>query len=236
MTDLSGFHRPFNVAIIGASGAIGAAFAAQLRQNAHIGALHLFSRSDGSIELTDEASIANAAGQCTQPLDLVLVASGVLHDTHGLAPEKSLRDLSAQKFATAFAINTTGPALVAKHFVPLLRAGHKTCFAALSARVGSISDNAAGGWYAYRASKAALNMVLKNLAIETARKHKQAVILGLQPGTVDSALSAPFQSHVPPQQLFSPAQSAAYMLAVIDRLDASASGGLYDWNGQRFEP
>ena len=125
-----------------------------------------------------------------------------------MTPEKSLRELSAEKFARAFAINATGPALSAKHFLPKLARDRRAVFAALSARVGSISDNRLGGWYAYRASKSALNMILKTAAIETARRAPQAIVIGLHPGTVDSKLSKPFQENVTPGKLFRPEDAA----------------------------
>ena len=123
---------------------------------------------------------------------MVLVATGILHD-EVFMPEKSLKDLSAEKFIHLFLVNSVLPAIIAKHFIPRLNQKKRSVFAALSARVGSISDNKMGGWYSYRASKSALNMIIKNVAIETARKNEQAIIVGLHPGTVDSNLSRPFQ-------------------------------------------
>ena len=140
----------------------------------------------------------------------MLIASGVLHDAAaGIAPEKSWRALDAAAMARVFAVNTIGPSLIAKHFLPLLARDRRVIFAALSARVGSISDNRAGGWHAYRASKAALNMMIKGLAIELARRNPAALCVGLHPGTVDSPLSAPFQRNVPAAELFTPARAAA---------------------------
>ena len=136
--------------------------------------------------------------------------------------------------ATAFRLNTTGPALVAKHFLPLLARDRKAAFAALSARVGSIEDNGLGGWYAYRASKAALNMAIKTLSIELARRYPLALCVGLHPGTVDTALSKPFQAGVPQERLFSPAQSARHLLSVLDELTAEDSGKLFAWDGRRI--
>jgi NAD(P)-dependent dehydrogenase (short-subunit alcohol dehydrogenase family) len=121
--------------------------------------------------------------------------------------------------------------MVAKHFLPRLRTGHKTVFAALSARVGSISDNRLGGWASYRASKAALNMLLKTLALEHSRRWPDSVIVGLHPGTVDTALSKPFSSRVPAERLFEPSQSARYLLGVIDDLTPTATGGFFAWDG-----
>ena len=139
-------------------------------------------------------------------------------------------------YEAVFGINTFGPGLVAKHFLPKMAREGRTVFAALSARVGSISDNGFGGWHAYRASKAALNMLIRNLAIEQARKNDQSICVGLHPGTVDTRLSAPFQGNVPDKQLFSPEQSAGYLLDVIDGLTASDTGRLFDWQGKEIAP
>ena len=235
-----------NIAIIGASGAIGRALVEQLSANAN-NAIYAFSRSNvafdapnvitNHIDLTDEHSIEKAAATASEksPLDLVIVATGMLH-SDDLTPEKSLRELSAEKFTQLFAINTTGPALAAKHFLPKLHKEQPAIFAAISARVGSISDNGLGGWYAYRASKAALNMVLKNASIEMARRYKQAVIIGLHPGTVDSGLSKPFQGGVPEGKLFTPQYSAEKLLEVISKVTPEDTGKCFAWDGQEIAP
>jgi NAD(P)-dependent dehydrogenase (short-subunit alcohol dehydrogenase family) len=165
----------------------------------------------------------------------VLVATGLLHeDEHG--PEKSFRDLDGAWLARTFAINAIGPALAAKHFVPLLPKGERGIFAALSARVGSISDNRLGGWYGYRASKAALNQLIRTLAIETRRVNDRAIVVGLHPGTVDTRLSKPFQANVPAGQLFAPDRAAVQLLDVIDGLGVKDSGGLFAWDGTPIAP
>ena len=235
-----------NVAIIGSSGAIGNALLHRLadhRQNADI---HAFSRriatkpharvSYHQIDYTDESRIAEAASiaSANAPLDLVLVTTGLLHD-RDVTPEKSLRDLSSAKFRRLFEANTILPALLAKHFLPKIVTDKRAIFAAVSARVGSISDNRLGGWYAYRASKAALNMVIKNAAIEIGRRYRQAVIVGLHPGTVDSSLSKPFQGNVPEGKLFTPAFSAEKLLLVLDGLEAKDSGKCFAWDGSEVE-
>jgi NAD(P)-dependent dehydrogenase (short-subunit alcohol dehydrogenase family) len=133
-------------------------------------------------------------------------------------------------------VNAIGPALVAKHFLPLLARGRSTAFAALSARVGSISDNRLGGWYGYRASKAALNMLIKTLSIELARTRPEAVCVALHPGTVDTRLSGPFQRSVAPDQLFTPEVSGRHLLRVLERLVPSDSGGCFAWNGKAIDP
>jgi len=134
----------------------------------------------------------------------------------------------------SYRINAIGPALVAKHFLPLLTRERKAMFAALSARVGSIEDNQLGGWHAYRASKAALNMLLKTLSIELARQNPTAICVGLHPGTVDTRLSGPFQRGVPEGKLFSPQKSARHLLNVLDTLSPEQSGQIFAWDGQRI--
>jgi NAD(P)-dependent dehydrogenase (short-subunit alcohol dehydrogenase family) len=189
------------------------------------------------IDLQDEASIAGAASALAEygPLDLILVASGLLHSER-IAPEKSYRQLSAASLDRYFAVNATGPALVAKHFLPLLRRDRPAVFSALSARVGSIGDNRLGGWYGYRASKAALNMIVKTLAIELARTHDKAVCVALHPGTVATDLSAPFRRGVPADRLFTADTAARHLLNVIHSLRPSDSGGIFAWDGAEITP
>jgi NAD(P)-dependent dehydrogenase (short-subunit alcohol dehydrogenase family) len=227
-------------AVFGASGGIGAALVQQLCARPDVAQVHALSRLGGeargkihphSFDLTDEASLASACAAIGAPLDLVLVATGRLVRANGDGPEKSWRALDAGAMAELFAINTIGPALVAKHTLPLLRRDGHPVFAVLSARVGSISDNRLGGWHAYRASKAALNMLVRNFAIELARTNPAAMAVALHPGTVDSALSRPFQRGVPPEKLFTPDQSAAHLLRVIHRLQVGDSGKHLAWDG-----
>ncbi|ELT96291.1 hypothetical protein CAPTEDRAFT_131426 [Capitella teleta] len=186
------------------------------------------------IDLLDEQSITDAAERITEPLDLVIITTGILHMGEGLMPEKSIKDFHPDHFARIFAINTTGPAMIAKYFLPKMAKNRKNVFAVLSARVGSISDNRLGGWYAYRASKAALNMIVKNLAIETARKNKSSVVVALHPGTVESTLSEPFQAGVPDGKLFTPEYSAVQLVNVIDQLKQEDSGNLFAWDGEKL--
>ena len=223
--------------MFGASGGIGAALATALAERHEV---HAGSRSGAvpcakarpfAFDLTDEASIAAACAAIGGPLDIVLVATGRLTRADGTSPEKSYRALSGDGMAELFAVNTIGPALIAKHALPLLRRDGRAVFAALSARVGSISDNRLGGWHAYRASKAALNMLVKNLALELARTHPQAIAVTLHPGTVDTALSAPFQRGVAAEKLFAPKVAAAALLGVLDGLTPADSGGLFAWDG-----
>jgi len=224
--------------VIGASGGIGAAFEAALIDEGVFEVVHGFARSRGGaqhLDVLDEASIAAAAATVAKgpPPRLVIVASGVLHaDGHG--PEKALRDLDPAWLAQVYAVNAIGPALVAKHFLPLMPRGERTVFAALSARVGSISDNQLGGWYGYRASKAALNMLVRNLAIEERRRNSRAIVVALHPGTVDTALSRPFQGNVQPGRLFDAERAALQLLDVIEELKVPDSGKLFDFEGKEI--
>ena len=230
--------NPENIAILGASGAIGSAFTKCLSQEHPNASIFAFSRNgQHRIDYSREDSLAEAAELAAKekPLDLVIVANGILHD-EGLMPEKSLRDLSAEKFHRVFEANTITPALIAKYFLPKLNRKQPSIFAALSARVGSISDNQLGGWYAYRASKAALNMMIKNAAIEVGRRNKQAIIIGLHPGTVDSDLSKPFQGNVADGKLFTPEYSAEKLLDVIKRLTPEETGRCFAWDGKEVLP
>lgn len=221
--------------VIGASGGIGAAFEAALIEEGTFAKVHGFARSRSGaqhIDLLDEASIAAAAAEVAKgpPPALVIVATGLLH-AGDKGPEKALRDLDPAWLAKVYAVNAIGPALVAKHFLPLLPKVGRPVFAALSARVGSISDNGLGGWHGYRASKAALNMMVRNLAIEERRQNSRAIVVALHPGTVDTALSQPFQGNVPAGKLFDPERAALQLLDVIEELKVSDSGKLFDYEG-----
>jgi len=239
---LRSFPNAITACVFGASGGIGAALALRLADDPAVALVHSGGRSAISertktvpfqFDLTDETSIAAAAaaiGTC----DLVIIATGLLHDGD-TQPEKSLRAQAAEAYAKAFAVNAIGPALIAKHFMPLLPRDRRSVFAAISARVSSISDNRLGGWHAYRASKAALNMILRNCAIELARTHRHAVVAALHPGTVDTPLSQPFQRNVAQGKLFTPDYSAEALLKLIDGLSPEDSGNLFAWDGQRIE-
>lgn len=223
--------------IIGSTGGIGNAFLQALAEQHGAESVTGLSRGSGDIDLTDEASIAAAAARVAggPPPDLIIVATGMLHDG-GQGPEKSLRELDADRLARAFAVNVIGPALVAKHFLPLFARDKRCVFAALSARVGSISDNRIGGWYGYRAAKAALNMTIRNLAIEWGRTYKQGICVGLHPGTVDTALSKPFQKNVAVERLFTPYYAATQMLGVLNQLSPADSGKCFAWDGAEILP
>ncbi len=187
----------------------------------------------GVVDLLDERSMAAAAADLARevPLRLVMVATGVLHQGN-MQPEKTMRALDAEQLGRGFAVNTIGPALLAKHFIPLLPRAGKSVFAVLSARVGSIGDNRLGGWYGYRAQKAALNQIIRTMAIEVGRTHPEAIVVALHPGTVASGLSAPFRGGVSPDRLFTPDFAARHLLDVVESLTVADSGAFVAWDGQ----
>lgn len=229
---------PKNIVVIGASGAIGKAFIALFQTQYPNAEVRGFSRNGPNfLDYKSEASIKQASeiASQNQPIDLVVVTTGILHDNE-ILPEKSLKDLSAEKFHHIFEANLITPALIAKYFLCKLNKESTSIFAVLSARVGSISDNHLGGWYSYRASKAALNMVVKNAAIEIARNNKQAIIVGLHPGTVDSNLSKPFQKNIPKEKLFTAKYAVKKMQAVLENLSTEKTGKCFAWDGEEILP
>jgi NAD(P)-dependent dehydrogenase (short-subunit alcohol dehydrogenase family) len=247
MSRIESLTRPANVVIVGASGGIGGALVTALADDERVGQLFALSRSpiDKStpavepfpVNIADEDSVAAAAAHCAAsgPLDLAIVATGILHDGGRLQPEKRMQELDASVMEEVFRINTIAPAIIAKHFLPRMRRDSKSVFAAISARVGSIGDNRLGGWASYRASKAALNMLIRTLSIEHARSHPDSIVVALHPGTTDTALSKPFQRNVPEGKLFSPAFTAERLLTVLDGLTADDTGGFFAWNGDPIE-
>ena len=237
-----------NIAIIGTSGALGRAFTRFFSKNYPESTIHAFSRKlsedlggnviNEVIDYHNEASISEAATRCSKmgPIDRVIIATGILHQGEDLLPEKSLRALSANNFQKLFEVNTIVPAMIAKHFLPQLNRQTQSIFAVLSARAGSIADNQMGGWYAYRASKAALNMILKNAAIEIGRRNRKAILVGLYPGTVDSFLSKPFQRNVPAEKLFTPEFSVNQMMSLMQKMSPDDSGKFFEWDGEEVAP
>ncbi|WP_298674555.1 SDR family NAD(P)-dependent oxidoreductase [uncultured Sphingomonas sp.] len=218
--------------IIGASGGIGAALAEALEEEGQT----VLRLSRPEIDLTDEASIAAASRRARTPElvpELVIVATGILHDG-GHGPEKALGELDPAWLARQYAINTIGPALVAKHFLPTMPRSGRSIFAVLSARVGSIGDNRVGGWHGYRASKAALNQLIRTIAIEDKRRNDRGIVVALDPGNVDTKLSTPFQQSG--RDLFTPARAAVQLLDVIDGFTPRDSGRLFSWDGAEITP
>ncbi len=210
--------------VIGAAGGIGAALLANLAQK---GEAHGLSRADG-LDITDEASIVETLGALTGQFDLIFIATGALAAS-GQQPEKSLRALNAQSLAAQFAVNAIGPALLVKHLIRFLPKDRPAHLGVLSARVGSIGDNALGGWYSYRASKAALNQLIHTAAIELARSHLLATLACLHPGTVATDFSADYAAAKFPTDL-----AATQLIAVLTALKPSQTGGFYDWAGKQI--
>jgi NAD(P)-dependent dehydrogenase (short-subunit alcohol dehydrogenase family) len=211
--------------VIGASGGIGTALVAALRAQSY--SVTEVSRRANGLDLTNDASIARVLGGLTGPFDTVIVATGAL-ELDGVGPEKSLRGLTASALQNQFALNAMGPILALKHALPLMPRDRPARFAALSARVGSIGDNALGGWYSYRAAKAALNQLLHTAAVEVARSHPKAVIAALHPGHVATPLSLKYGGALPAVTVDEAAQN---ILAVLDGLTPAMTGGFYDWKG-----
>lgn len=243
---LTSFSNGLHVVVIGASGGIGQALIKRFLESNKVALVTGFSRCMKETDFTqdphyrqfyldysDEESIKNAAAVLTEPVDILIVATGLLHD-EDLRPERTYRHMELGSLSKNLLVNTIGPALVAKYFLPLLRKQQKSVFTALSARVGSIGDNRLGGWYAYRVSKSALNMLVKTLSIEVKRSQPRWVVAGLHPGTVDTGLSKPFQRQVAPEKLFTPEFSAQCLLNVIDQIRPEDSGGCFAWDGQRI--
>ena len=220
-------------AVMGGAGGIGQALLKALQDCGRFErVLPLARASEPALDLTQEDSIARCASHLSDtglPLRLVIDATGFLHNG-AMQPEKSWQQLDAEHMAHAFAINAIGPALLMKHFLPFLDRDGKAVFATLSAKVGSIGDNQLGGWYSYRASKAALNQLVHTAAIELRRKNKHALCVALHPGTVHTGLSAPFAKTG--LEIRTPEVAALRILAVIDQLQASQSGGFFNHDGQ----
>ena len=182
----------------------------------------------------DEFALSGLADELKasgQILRLAIVTNGVLQDS-GTAPEKSWKALNSSALEHVFAVNAILPAIIAKHILPLLDRQGRSVFAALSARVGSISDNRLGGWYGYRASKAALNQIIHTLAIELARSHPKAICVALHPGTVDTPLSAPVLGAGNALARMSPGAAAEALLNVLAGLETKDTGGFFAWDGQ----
>jgi len=212
--------------VIGGTGGVGRALVALIGENAAVVALGR--QTDPPVELTDEASLAHAAAVMRPqgPFTRIIDATGAL-TIDGVGPEKRLADLDPEVLARTFAVNAIGPALLLKHFSGLLPRSGRCVFATLSARVGSIGDNFLGGWYGYRASKAALNQFFRTACVEIARKRPEAVVLALHPGTVRTGLSAPF---IGPQKGMTAEESACHLLRVMDA--ATQSGVFLDYAGK----
>jgi NAD(P)-dependent dehydrogenase (short-subunit alcohol dehydrogenase family) len=188
------------------------------------------------LDLTVESDIARATEQIsaqTHQLHLVMNCVGILHGEN-LQPEKSLRQVNAENLLHYFQVNSIGTILLAKHLQPLLNHSDRSIFASISAKVGSIGDNQLGGWYGYRASKTALNMFLKTIAIEYSRRNPNTIVAALHPGTTDTRLSKPFQRNVPPEKLFPVEKTVKQLLQVLEQLTVKDSGNFFSWDGSQI--
>lgn len=236
-----------SIVVVGSNGGIGAALIKQMRCEMPEATIHALARKatesdlpnviDYCVDFEHEPSIEQVRDVIVQhgTIDLMVIATGLLHSEE-VKPEKTLKQLDYAQLHTVFAANTFLPAMLAKYFIPHLSRANQSVFCILSARVGSISDNRLGGWYAYRASKAALNMLIKTASIETARSNKQAIIVGLHPGTVETALSKPFLGRVDEAKYFSPSIAAKQLLHVIKQLEVSDTGLIFDWKSEQIKP
>lgn len=212
--------------IIGSSGGIGTAI--QQRLDNQGWSVDGLSRRETGFDLTDESEVELQMAGLSPDYDLILIASGAL-EIDGAAPEKTVRAVSARALADQFALNAIGPALVLRHAARLLPKGRRSVVAALSARVGSIGDNRLGGWTSYRASKAALNQIVRCTAIELARSHKLAVCAALHPGTVATPFTQKYSGQYP---MVTASTAARNLLTVIENLQGDQTGGFYDWAGK----
>ncbi len=246
---------PLNAFVTGASQGLGLAFVRALLALPHCNLVYAACRTPQAatelaalaqqhprrlrvlaLDVTREQDFVIAADTVrreTDRLHLVLNVAGLLHDAaRGIKPERRLEDFNAEALLASIGVNTLGPALAAKHFLKLLTHDQRAVFASLSARVGSIDDNKLGGWYSYRAAKAAQNQITRTFAIEAARRAPNLIVAALHPGTVDTALSKPFSTNVAEGKLFSTEQSVAHLLTVIDGLRAADTGGFFAWDGR----
>ena len=235
---LTSFDAPINAAVIGANGGIGEALCHLISADPGIELLYQLSRhpNEGQMfcDLDREDTIAEAAAAIARDgkLGLIINATGMLHDPkRQITPEKSWRHLDAETMTAYFQANCIGPSLAVKHFLPLMPKRGRAVFAALSARVGSIADNRAGGWHSYRAAKAGLNMMIRNFALEMKLRNPESVVIGLHPGTVETSLSAPVRAMIR-HEVFTPTLAARQLLEVIDRATPGESGCQFDWKGE----
>lgn len=244
-----------NVLIIGASQGIGLGFVRTLLQQPKVSRLYATYREEQSatelialsqeyserlsclqVDVTQESQIIRAVKQINAEVDrlhLVIYCVGVLHEGN-LTPEKSLRQIVPENLLYSFQVNSIGAVLFAKHLMPLFKHGDRHIFACISAKVGSIGDNRLGGWYGYRASKAALNMFLKTAAIEYSRRCPKTIVVALHPGTTDTRLSKPFQKNVPPEKLFPVEHTVNLLSKVIAGLEIKNSGQFFSWDGSQL--
>ncbi|MGM0583845.1 MAG: SDR family NAD(P)-dependent oxidoreductase [Pseudomonadota bacterium] len=221
----------YRALVLGASGGVGSAVLARLREDPRCGEAIGLSRSRDGLDVTHEPSLARLASEVGGPVHLLFIATGAL-EIDGAGPEKAFRQVEPGPMAAQFALNALGPALALKHFGALLPRRERALVGVLSARVGSIGDNRLGGWMSYRASKAALNQILRCAAIELSRTHPKAALAALHPGTVRTPLT---EGRRPAKGVLEPEESAGRLLAVLDGLSPGESGCFRDWKGQPVE-
>ncbi|KQY12492.1 C factor [Rhizobium sp. Root73] len=218
----------YSALVIGASGGIGSAMARKLDMDGNCGKFVRLSRREDGFDVTDENSMHRAAEALkAEEFDLIFCATGAL-TIDGVGPEKSIRQISQASMMAQFAVNAVGPALVLKHFVPLLSKKKRVILALLSARVGSIGDNALGGWISYRSSKAALNQIVHTAAIEISRTNPSSLIVAVHPGTVSTSLSEPFSAGHARSE---PDEAASRILRMLDGLKPGDTGKFYAYDG-----
>ncbi|MGI2903478.1 SDR family NAD(P)-dependent oxidoreductase [Tolypothrix sp. VBCCA 56010] len=244
-----------NVLIVGASQGIGLGFVQKFLQDDRIAKIYATYRQRESadqlitlesensekltclqIDITDESQIIEAVQKIraeVNKLHFVINCVGLLHD-ETLQPEKSLRQINPDNLLRYFQVNSIASVLLAKHLLPLFRHQERSIFASISAKIGSIGDNQLGGWYGYRASKAALNMFMRTVAIEYNRTSPKTIVVTLHPGTTDTRLSHPFQGNVPAEKLFSVERTVSQLLTVIEQLQQEDSGQFFSWDGSRL--
>lgn len=228
---LASLAKGYRAVVLGASGGIGSAIAGELRSDPNCLQLVALSRRDNAFDITDEETVAAGAAETGDGLHLVFCATGGLV-VDGAGPEKSLKQVDPDMMMRQFALNAIGPALVLKHFAPKLARSDRSIVAFLSARVGSIGDNRLGGWISYRASKAALNQIVRTASVELSRTHPRAVVVALHPGTVATKMTASYSTH---HRKLDPSESACAMLRVIDRLTPENTGGFFAYDGLPVE-
>ena len=236
-----------NIAVIGVGGAIGRAVAEFYAEQSGVEKIITFSRSrqdfadkrivNHTLNYYDETQLAQAASRLEHfgGMDAIFVTTGVLHNDD-VVPEKSLKELTMHNFETIFKIDAIVPALLVKHFSPMLHKKRPSIMVVLTARVGSISDNRFGGWYAYRCAKSALNMFVKNASIELKRRYNHQMIIAMHPGTVDSPLSEPYKANLDPNKVFTPAVSASHLAKVVSGMTPEDTGKIIAWDGQIIDP
>ncbi|WP_319517553.1 SDR family NAD(P)-dependent oxidoreductase [uncultured Martelella sp.] len=230
--EMTSLAEGYHALVIGASGGIGRAFCETIADDRRCGGLDRLSRRDDGFEITDETAVAAAAAKLADTrFDLILCATGALH-IDGVGPEKTIRAVDAGAMSNQFAVNAIGPALVMKHFLPLIARDRRTIFACLSARVGSIGDNHIGGWMSYRASKAALNQIIRTASIEARRKLPRLSLAALHPGTVATPLSEPFAAG---NRRVEAGEAAGNMLSALNGIAEGETGLFLAYDGSRIE-